>query len=710
MEELEQAPGEVTESAEALAERQFEAMQVFGAKLGKIASEQVTKRKPIERRWLEDLRQYYGQYDPEVEQDLRDTKSSRLFLNITRPKTNTFSSRMQDMLLPTDEVNWGVEHSPLPDVGDMVKSEKPVAPAQPGPQFGPSGEALSPVAGVQERDVAEAAVEAARDAAEKMELQIADQLVECQYNAVQRRVIEQMAQLGTGVCEGPIQVERKKFQWQEVTGEDGSSEWQRKVVGTEVVPIVEFVDIWDFFPEMSSPEPSAWSFGLRRYYMTSKELRERTRSQGFNEKAVRWILREGSSRSFVEDDHLAQLRAIQGLTNYVDDRYVIWKYVGPIDKEDLRSCGCDVDDDELAEYFGTVWFSDNVVLKVDPYFLDSNQLPWSVCYYEKDAMSPFGWGVPRVMRGEQKGAAASWRMLFDNAGLSTGPQTVIDAGAIKGADGNYQLRPRKTWLKDPALRNVPIGNLIESFSIDAHQEELLNLLNTAIRMADDVTSTPLIVQGDQASHITKTAQGMALLNNNANVVLKRPAKFYDDYFSAPLIGRMIEWNMQFSKNNDVKGDLRPVARGSTVLLERDQQAQLLMQFMQYKGSVWDPYFDWYEVARTVSKNMRVMEVLLDEGDVEENIKKMQDAAAAQAQQGQQGGGDPRMEIEGLRLQDSREQRALDKYLSEVEYAMKRGISMEQASKELAVTRMKIDSESRKFNAEVALKLRKGEGI
>jgi hypothetical protein len=45
---------------------------------------------------------------------------------------------------------------------------------------------------------------------------------------------------------------------------------------------------------------------------------------------------------------------------------------------------------------------------------------------------------------------ASVRAMMDNAGLSSGPQIVIDGDVIEPADGNgnsYELTPRKVWRK-----------------------------------------------------------------------------------------------------------------------------------------------------------------------------------------------------------------------------------------------------------------------
>ena len=65
-----------------------ERLHTFAARLNRLASEQVAKRNQIEQRWLEDIRQYHGEYDVQEQALLSKQKGSEVFVNITRNKTN----------------------------------------------------------------------------------------------------------------------------------------------------------------------------------------------------------------------------------------------------------------------------------------------------------------------------------------------------------------------------------------------------------------------------------------------------------------------------------------------------------------------------------------------------------------------------------------------------------------------------------------------
>lgn len=60
-------------------------------------------------------------------------------------------------------------------------------------------------------------------------------------------------------------------------------------------------------------------------------------------------------------------------------------------------------------------------------------------------------------------------------------------------------------------------------------------------MIDDVSGIPLISQGEQAGHITKTASGLGLLNDNAQTTARRMVRMMDDQVIKPLIKSFYKW-------------------------------------------------------------------------------------------------------------------------------------------------------------------------
>ena len=108
----------------------------------------------------------------------------------------------------------------------------------------------------------------------------------------------------------------------------------------------------------------------------------------------------------------------------------------------------------------------------------------------------------------------------------------------------------------------------------------MSIFTAARQLADEETNLPLIAQGEQSEHITQTAQGMSMLLNSANIVLRRAVKNFDDDVTRPHVQAYYNWNMQFNDKREIKGDFSVDARGSGALIARETQQQRLLQFAQ----------------------------------------------------------------------------------------------------------------------------------
>ena len=109
-----QNPSVITLSSEAV--EQLSPLDLFGTQRFSDLESQLQQRALIEQRWLEDLRQYRGEYEPDFLKALTTAKKSAVFVNITREKTDAWASQMGDMLFPVDDKNYGIAASPDPEL------------------------------------------------------------------------------------------------------------------------------------------------------------------------------------------------------------------------------------------------------------------------------------------------------------------------------------------------------------------------------------------------------------------------------------------------------------------------------------------------------------------------------------------------------------------------------------------------------------------
>lgn len=564
--------------------------------LEKDADDRIAKRYMVEQRWLADLAQFHGKYDDQTFKALDEAEKSTLFINQTRAKTNACEARLTDMLFPTDDRNWGIKPTPIPELTLSAKAAaQKVASAKQQSAQNPGDEVAKQraQAATQSSDQLTSIIDEARKRAEAMTEEIEDHLRECKYSSQSRDAIHDACKLGTGIMKGPIVGDRPRKAWQQ----DPQTGERVMVQSADNRPVYWRVDPWTFYPDMDAQtiEDCEGNFELHR--LNKKALRRLAQRPGFrdNADAFRRLLKD-QPRS-TTPYYISDLRSITG--TYHDtgsDKYHVWEYHGPLSSEDMESIAQfmanddliddaglnDAEFDPLAEIEVTIWFCQGEILKFGLHHLDSGDSIYSVFCLEKDETSVFGFGVPYIMRDGQKALNAAWRTMMDNAGLSSGPQIIADPEVVEPANNVWGLQPRKLWLKKPG---APAGaKAFESFDVPMHQTELANIIELANRNIDQETAITQIAQGEQGSHVTQTAHGMSLLMNATNVVFRRIVKNYDDDMTTPNIRRMYDFLMQFSDKEHIKGDYEVDARGTSVLLVREMQSANLNAILaQYAG-------------------------------------------------------------------------------------------------------------------------------
>jgi hypothetical protein len=650
-------------------------LQIFGARLEALADEQVRKRAQIEDRWLEDLRQYHGQNPPDEESALAKGRKSRVFVNITRNKTTSGEARLADLLFPTDDRNWGIKPTPIPEL-DELKHDDEIVETEEGPQ--------------RVGDGVRAVLEEARKRAERMSKEIDDQLTEAQYNAVCRDMIHDACVLGTGILKAPVVVGRTRKKW---LREEGVSVLQ---IVEDLRPGVERVDPWNFFPDMSAAHVSEAEFVFERKMVSKQQLRDLAKRPGFIAEQISKVIESDDSGPKTYG-RVQDLRHITGVdVPDQDSRYEMWEYHGPINKNDLEAAGVDIGDDPMQEMHGVVTMCAGVVLKVSLNPLETNELPYSVFCWEYDPTYIFGFGIPYLMRSSQKVINAAWRMILDNAALSTGPQIVVNREVVEPADGNWNMTARKVWYLNNKQHDV--RQAFASHEISSHQGELVDIFMRARQLADEETNLPLIAQGEQTDNITQTAQGMSILMSAADVTIRRIVKAFDDDITAPVITRFYDYNMQYGEKDEIKGDFEVQAMGSSYLAEKAAMEQGVQQLLQFAAHpVFGPMTDARALYRKAVKGLRV-----DPDEVMAEEDPNQPDPQALAAQAQQQAAEAEMQIKQAELQlkqqevQGRQQLDAQKIASEREVAMmklalEQDITMAQLQAKLQLEGRKVES-------------------
>jgi hypothetical protein len=429
-------------------------------------------------------------------------------------------------------------------------------------------------------------MEEAQKRAAAMEREIDDQFKECDYNAQCRDAIDDATQIGTGILKGPVNSTKMAQKWTTVRDPETGATIQVLESGQSKKPAVYWTNPWHFFPDPDARTIDESDGIYERHLMTAKQLRNLSRLRGFDAEEVNELLKEAprqSVPSYLADLHAITEARVRGNTG-TDTLYHVFEYYGSLTTQRLQTIAdalgmADMADyydgeDNLSEWPVCIWFCQGRIIKFAEHPLDSGAPLYSLFTYQRDAASLWGYGVPYMMRDSQAAINAAYRMMMDNAGLSTGPQIFMHQESIEPADGDWTLKPRKVWKLKRRLQQGE--RVVDSITIDSRQTELMAIVNLVRQMIDDETGISKLAEGDQSSNVQQTAQGMAMLMNSTNVVFKRVIRNWDDDVTKPTLRRVYEWNMQFSEKEEIKGDFEVDARGSAVLMVRELEAANLM--------------------------------------------------------------------------------------------------------------------------------------
>ncbi len=623
-------------------------------RLETLAGEQVTAKSNIETRWIKDVRSYHGFYDPQTEQSLIEKKRSRAYVKLIRAKTTALEARLFDLIFPTDDRNWGISPTPVPNLQReaakaALEAERAAEQATMAAADGNEGaEAAAVAAGNeagQKAKAAQAIMEKAQDASELMQKEMDDQLVESSYPQESRDMIRDACMLGTGILKGPLVNQPTHGMWLD----DGVGNFNL-TYDERPRPVVRRVDPWSFFPDMSARRIEEAEFTFERYLWTKTQLRKMVKSHGFNADAVRRLLRgeAGGIKSRVNLNYLTQLRSITGDTreSSIAGRFVGWEYHGPLEAEEvvslLQASGQEQlaqeymeRDDPLEELRVVCFFCEGELLKIAPeYPLDSGETLYSLFNVEEGEGTMFGYGIPHIMSDTNHSANAAWRMALDNSALSVGPQMVIDKESIVPADGDWQMAPNKIWLRTKPRAQGDVAPPVEFFNIPNNMNEIGAIVKMSLDFSDIETGMPMPQQGEQGAHTTQTFGGMAILQNAANIIFRRIVKNYDDGIITPTMRRLYHWNMQHSDRQDIKGDMAVDARGTSVLLVRELQAQNLLFIVS--NLLANPntglMIKGYEVVKKLFQSLMIPpdDVMESKDDYEKAAQAQAEAAAQQA--------------------------------------------------------------------------------
>lgn len=605
----------------------------LGDELGKMFEEAERDRRDVEQRWLKDLRQYRGEYDPEIKARMHP-KRSKAFLSITRTKTRTLSSRQTDLLFPANgEKNWNITPTPIPELNPEVIQNIML-------QYQQKTREVPTEALIKKFIHTEA-----KSRCDAMEQEMEDQLTELKYREIIRNVILSGNIFGTGVLKGPLVKTQIAKRWLP-QGDDWIT-----IELEKMLPFCEFVPLWDLYPDMSARTTDDMRYIFQRYVMTRHKVAQLAKRRDFNGDAIIQYLKahpngDSEIKNYENDlkglnrdasdptgyketsaSGVAHLTAGQSPQNKTG-KYEVKEFWGYLSTDKLIDLGIELDEEEMGiEVAANIWMLGPIIVKAIVSPIEGVNLPYHFYYYDKDDTSIWGEGIPTIMRDSQKMFNASVRAMLDNAAISAGPIIEANTDLLDPSEDPRDIYPFRVFLRDGQGMEAS-AQAIRVETLPSYTSEFMAMIDFFMTAADEVTAIPRYMYGDSTNvgGAGKTASGLSMLMGAANVSLKDQIKNFDDGVTKPFIKALYFWNMEFNPKEHIKGDFAVKAKGSTSLIAREVRQEHLNNFLAITNNEVDlMYTKRHNILREMVKIMDLddLDLIKDENTVEMEQKARQ---------------------------------------------------------------------------------------
>ena len=208
-----------------------------------------------------------------------------------------------------------------------------------------------------------------------------------------------------------------------------------------------------------------------------------------------------------------------------------------------------------------------------------------------------------MMRDSQTTMNAATRIWIDNMALSSGPLVEVNTDLLADGEDPSDIHPWRVFLRSGGDGSMPA---VRFYQPVANANGLNQIVELFRRFADETTSLPSYTHGEQTRSLNKTATGMSMLMGAANVALKSTIKNIDDFLLEPMVESLFHYNMEFGTDEDAKGDLKIVPRGSTALVQKEVQSQRLLQFLSLVSNPLDAALvDRGQLLKDIAKSMDI---------------------------------------------------------------------------------------------------------
>jgi hypothetical protein len=538
-------------------------------------------KRNLEERMLKCMRRRNGEYDPEKLSEIQSQGGSEIFVQLTSVKCRAATSWLRDTLLGTgSDRPWSIEPTPIPELPPNIEEELKAKMATElmgvyAQGIQPTEDELRKAASSMKDQTMREMKEEARKRVDRMADKMEDQLVQGHFHAAFNEFLDDIVTFPYAVMKGPVKRRRKmlKFVNGELqTVEEIRNEWER---------VDPFMIYW---------APWSWNLGdgfiIERHKMTREDLEALIGVEGYSEAAIRTVLDEftiGNLKEWLWTDSAKATAEGKNLTYtlHTEDLIDALQLWDTVQGKMLIEWGMDpkeIPDPQLS-YPCEVWLIGNTVIRAVLNYDPLGRKPYYLTSYENLPGAVDGKGVADLCMDSQDMVNGAGRALANNMGISSGPQVAVNISRIPAGEDITNMYPWKVWQFQSSEYNDG-SQPLTFFQPGSNAAELMTVFEKFAARADEDTMIPRYMTGEHVAGAGRTSSGLSMLINNAGKGIKQVISNIDQHIMIPIVERLYQDNLRYSKDPDLIGDVNIVAKGAQALVVKEAEAIRRTEFLQ----------------------------------------------------------------------------------------------------------------------------------
>ena len=580
-----------------------------------------------------------------------------MFLGLTRSYTDSGESRVADLLLPTHDSAWTLEPKAPPELDEasrgtvspsleaQVREEAMVGGLAEGtPEYeGAAEEGMEAV-----REQASAYMEEARAAARRAELIIGEWHEKGNFRVEMLKMVETAARLGTGVLMGPRRELSRRAAFKVKEG--------LKVLDVEDawIPVSRSVSPWNcFFDPECGEDVQNGSFHWERDWIQRRDLQSLIGEEGYVGESIEIALRQGPMQVGRRWD----TEAPGGGPSPTADswgRFEIWYGYMDVAVDEMEAAMGSVPEGVPAGSVVSVSVQmvNDRIIRMEPTLMAAggDRFPysyfrWAKMYDSDGAATPWGRGIPALLRVPQRALTSAYNAAMHNAVLTSVPMFEYDAGLIKPVSGAAEIAAGKLWSRQTNVGETGHGNTtgIRPIVIPSMIGDMTAWMQVNMQLCEDLSGLTGVTGSAAGRNAPDTVGGMQLASNQADSAIRRVVRMMDDDLIEPHVQRYYEYllldpDVPESAKRD---DFTVRAKGVSVL-ERSMKIDLLVSMLNLAVNPAfgiDPARVMRELTRLTGFDPERLEL------TPEQMRAMDEAARAEAERP-----DPALEVAQIKAQ------------------------------------------------------------